>query len=171
MPGLNGKKYISILVTLIFCLSTFLCPAYVEAQGTKNSQDDGSLAEDEYLKDDLSQTLDTTIKILSILKEELKTEESEVSTIKSGTKDADAEGDWAETFSRLVRKITRVWKKIRKEVKPTPPGLAKKGEDPGLEGEALTKDIKMKLDKTIKAMQVIQRELKKLEKEEALEKE
>ena len=118
---------------------------------------------DEDWSKDLDKKIDTTIKVLQVIKEEVKDIEPPAKSLKQGAgKAAAQEEDWTENLKRWIQRAARIWRKIRKV---TAPAGAPAG--PAADDQAeLTKDLSEKLAKTISAMQVIKEELDKISEEE-----
>jgi hypothetical protein len=151
-------------VIVIFCVSLAIASSAVaQASGSYTT-----VPVDEDWAKDVDKKLDTTIKVLEVIKEELddykKTEEkaAKVTSVRE-----DAEANWAARAAAAVRRLLRAWRKVKKVTASEEGGV--KAPDTSAEEARMTRDISNKLDQTIKAMTAIKTELDKME--EDMEKE
>ena len=118
-------------------------------------------ADEDWAKD-VDKKLDTTIKVLEVIKEELedyKKTEEKAPAVTSAREDAEA--NWAAKAAAAVRRLLRAWRKVKKVTASEEGGV--KTPDTPAEEARMTRDISNKLDQTIKAMTAIKAELDKME--------
>jgi len=163
------------LISLFLVISVFLAfsPAIVAEGGQvavsrfgqEEAQEETEKQQDEDWSKDIDKKLDTTIKILQVVKEEVKDLEPPPTALKtSAGRAASSEQDWAGNLKAWIQRAARIWRKIRKATAPA--GGGKPLGPSQEEQEKLTKDLSDKLNKTIQAMQVIKEELDKISEEQ-----
>ena len=116
-------------------------------------------AQDKAWMNDMEGKVDATIKVLSLIKEELEEEKKQLSTPKDTSEDA-----WIESLRKTIQSLKRVWdevKEIRKEELNKTETLSFDETDQ----QEWTDQMSDKLEKSIKAMQIIKDELDEMEKE------
>ncbi|MGB2600851.1 MAG: hypothetical protein WBD00_07490 [Candidatus Omnitrophota bacterium] len=150
-------------VIIIFCM-TLAMISPVSAQVPGNTSSYTTMAGDVDWTKDVDKKLDTTIKVLEVIKEELEDyKKSEEKAAKVKTPDEDAEANWAAKTVAAVRRMLRAWRKVKEVTAPEDDAKT-----PGTSDEddaQMTRDISNKLDQTIKAMTAIKTELDKMEEE------
>ena len=169
MSGFHSSwlRYLCVATVLIsFIAAAGVLPAAAGQVAVKQfGSEEPAPEKDEDWSKDLDKKIDTTIKVLQVIKEEVKDIEPPAAALKQGAgKAAAQEEDWTENLKRWIQRAARIWRKIRKVTapagKPSPIG-------PAADDQAeLTKDLSEKLAKTISAMQVIKEELDKISEEE-----
>lgn len=159
------RMYISTLMIFLFCFAVL----GNAGDGFAQTGNYTSAAGEEVWADDMDKKLDKTIKVLSVIKEELedykKTEMEAAKAPVPGQRAADAETAWSKNMAAWLGRAIRTWKKIRKETAPetgAPPSAELSEED-----AQLTRDISDRLGQAIKAMSAIKQELDKAEKDDA----
>lgn len=159
MRSAVSRKIAWIPAITMFLTVTCMNVMPVSAANAPGTQQDAASGEEAAWNEDLDQKIDTTIKILQVIKEEVKDIQPPG---RYGL--AAPDSDWGASLSRWIRKISRAWRKIRKATRKegTPEEKAAQAE----ETVELTKDLSQKLDKTIRAMTVIREELEKIQEEE-----
>jgi hypothetical protein len=155
------KMYISTVMIFLFCLAVL----GGSGDGFAQTGNYTSASGEEAWTDDMDEKLDKTIRVLSVIKEELEDyKKTEAETAKApvpGQKAADAETAWSRKLAAWLGRAIRTWKKIRKETasETGTPSSAELSE----EEAQLTRDISGRLDQAIKAMTAIKEELDKEE--------
>ncbi len=145
-----------VIFVMGFCLVLFCASSEILAQKIQQTQGAYTTKDAEW-GEDMSEKLDKTIKVLEVVKEELK----DVKVTDNGkVTGAPGEKDLKEDMSKKVSTAVRIWRKIRA-------ALRKEGEEPSPEEETKwIKDINAKLDKTMETMQAVKEELEKIEEEQ-----
>lgn len=143
------------------------------AQQTTQAQMDAeeALKDQEKWTEDIDKKLDTTIKVLSVIKEELEAEEKKQEGIVSKTPPATTEEEQKEfvksTASWLTR-LKRMWQEARKAAAPegeeaeVQAQIAKEEKEQAID----TKEISEKLGTAISLMAAIKEELDKEQKQQ-----
>ncbi len=160
-----GNRVISAITVLFFCAAVILPAGDLPAQGAYTTRQASRAADDAELTDDLDKKLDKTIKVLQVIKRELKDLDlGEEPAAKAAPQSAAAapedESAWADNLRRLISKLRKILSAVRKVAAEVEDEPRAKSSTPA-EQEALKKDLSDNLDKTIKAMQVIKEELDK----------
>ncbi len=155
------RIYISAIMAFLFC---FAVPGGT-VDGFAQTGDYTSASGQEEWTDDMDKKLDKTIRVLSVIRDELedykKTEAETAKALVPGQKAADEETAWGKNMAAWLGGAVRAWKTIRKETAsetgtPSPAELSE-------EEAQLTRDISGRLDQAIKAMTAIKEELDKEE--------
>ena len=122
----------------------------------------GSPVKEEQWEKDLDRKIDTTIEVLKVIKTELK-------DVKSGDeaqqKSSEDEAALAEKLGKTVSKTASIWSKVRKIIR----SRSEEKDEHGPADEKKVewaKDLNKKLDKTIRAMQVMKEELDKIQEDQ-----
>jgi hypothetical protein len=149
-------------VIIIFCMTlAMISPVFAQVPGNTSSYT--TMAGDVDWTKDVDKKLDTTIKVLEVIKEELEDyKKSEEKAAKVTTPDEDAEANWVAKTAAAVRRMLRAWRKV-KEVTAPEEDAAKTPDTSDEDDAQMTRDISNKLDQTIKAMTAIKKELDKME--------
>jgi len=147
-----NKVFFMVLVTVTIF---FLAAAGQAMANTSASYTTSGAALDKKDLEAMESKVDTAIKVLGVIKEELKTEKS----AKAST-GIQPEEQWTDSLQKNIQRIKKVWSELKEirdeEIRSsggTPPSKA--------EDEAWKAEMKDKLDKSIKAMEVIKEELEK----------
>jgi hypothetical protein len=130
-------------------------PAFT-LQATSYSTDTG----DEAWLENMEGKVNATINVLTVIKDEIEKEKKS----RDQTPDA-SDDDWAESFRKNIRTIKRLWAEIQKMEEEENKERGKTDHTPE-ETRQWTNEMKTKLDKSIKAMQVLKEELDSMEQEE-----
>jgi hypothetical protein len=136
-------------------MACFLCPVVSGQAGAYTTE-----PRDNQWIEDMEGKVDATINVLSVLKEELEQEK------KSREQPVDTSEDaWVDSLRKNIKRIKRLWEEINKmqEEERRRAGTPA-ARSPGDAGQ-WADDMKNKLDKSIKAMQVIKEELDAMERE------
>lgn len=117
------------------------------------------------VEEDLSAKVDKTIKVLSVIKDELdKMKESEKAQVAGAASSADSE--WVDSMRGKLSAVIRMWKKTDQILNPE--GAAAPGQSKTAQGatpDTVTAELNAKIDSAIKAMEVIKQELDEVDKE------
>ncbi|MEA3489399.1 MAG: hypothetical protein U9R44_03530 [Candidatus Omnitrophota bacterium] len=158
----RGRRTTIMTMLSIFVLFISVGPLYAAVGGDEKQEN--TAGEETVWSKDLDKKIDTTIKILQVIKEEVKDiQPAEKAAPKGGVKaPAAGEKGWSENYAKITAKMVRIWRKVRKITGGAAGGV------PATEQEKaeLTRDISDKLGKTIQAMQAIKKELDKIDKED-----
>ncbi|MFC1548728.1 hypothetical protein ACFL5E_02065 [Candidatus Omnitrophota bacterium] len=142
---------------VVLCVVAFICAGQAQAQPVVQSGGYTTAFEDEDLVEDIDKKLDTTIKVLNVIKEELEEyKKSEAKAVPQQVGDADV--NWAVRVAKAVVRTVKAWRKVQEVVEPEIDRVKAEEDD-----AEMTRDISDKLDQTIKAMSAIKEELDKME--------
>ena len=146
-----------------YLIATFIiCPASLSmAQGDYTT----AAATEDWTKD-VDKKIDTTIKVLTAIKSEMKdVKKEDLPSLPAGGITAESADEVAETArktSSLISKLIRAWNRVRKTADPEAKDTIT-AEQFDQQKDQWAKSISTKLDKTIAAMQVMREELDKIE--------
>ncbi|MDP8298281.1 MAG: hypothetical protein P9L88_00010 [Candidatus Tantalella remota] len=160
---MKKTKIIAWMIVLIFCVQPI--SAMAQSGRLTGVQIDPKEQEEEEVvwQEDVDKKIDATIAILKIIQDEVKdmpvAAPAAVSAASAGAAVQPEEVDWSLKLKEAIKRISRVWRKLRKvegvdEALPEAP-------------DEWAKDMDEKLDKTMKAMQVMRDELQKIQEEDA----
>ena len=143
------KKYAPIPLVLFFCIAFFGFAGSGFPEDTAKSQQETDAEEVDW-SEDLDVKIDKTIKVLKVLKKEVRDiEKSEKAKAKQRA--AVEEASWSDAVRDKLHRAIRIWKKTREAIKEETKGAQKEPE--------WAQDLSGKLDKTIDTMTVIKEEL------------
>lgn len=153
------KNMIALILALI-TVSLCVCYAANAAQPQAiytSSADDRSV-----WPEDLSEKVDKTIQVLTVIKKELKRAEAldkkQAAAAKKGQTDPDAE--WIERLRVKLSAMIRMWKKTEKIMQEDAPGSPKTGAyTTDAAADEAAKQLNKKIDTVIKAMEVLKEEI------------
>lgn len=150
----------ALLIFLV--ISSSACSGSDPGQGQNRQQGGYTASAGE---EDLSAKVDKTIKVLSVIRDELdKMKESEKAQPASAASSADSE--WVDSMRGKLSAVIRMWKKTDQIMNPagtSAPGQAKAAQGPT--PDTVTAELNAKIDSAIKAMEVIKQELDEVDKE------
>lgn len=167
---LRGKfGYITAVTVILFSL--------VVPSGCAQSQQGTQAQQGAYTtqtEEDLSSKIDKTIKVLTVMKEELdrmKAEEKKAGAAGSAVQQTAASTtavnpEWAGEMRGKLSAMIRMWKRTDQIMNP--PQAAKPGQPAQpTQADVTTAELNAKIDSAIKAMEIIKEELDAVEKESA----
>lgn len=166
---MRSMNHRSIIMIIVFCFIVSLAAGRSRAQDTVSNEDSAAREEGVPWNKDLDKKIDTTIKILKAVKEELPDKESadQAKTLgQQQTPGKEEEPAWAGKMRSVAGKTTRIWKKTRKIIKSETGETEPLADSPEEEAE-IRKDVSQKLGGLIDAMKIIKEELEKPVEEES----
>ena len=146
----------TLLIVLVIAAIVFsFCPALIAQTSTYTTTE----GQDDAWIEDMEGKVSATIKVLSIIQNELEEEK------KTREEPVDESPDaWADSLRKNIQRIKRIWAEVQKmkeeELKKS--GTVSESKE---DTEQWTREMSEKLEKSIKAMQVIKEELDEMEKE------
>ncbi len=159
MSLLNKKINFIMVFLLVFNFNYSAFSAGVPADET----DIGAKKSEEEITEDISGKVDKTIKVLSVIKEELKDYQESLDKQDKTKAAGAAEGaNWGKAIGDKVGRMIKAWKKAREtmtEGETTP--AEKKAEEE--KEKVWTEDVKNKVDTTISALEAIKEQLDDIE--------
>lgn len=166
----SGKAaYITTLIAAFF--AAIFPSGCAQSQQAQQPQQGAYTTTATKTEGDLSSKIDTTIKVLSVMKEEIgrmKAEEQKAGAVKNAVPQGAAattaaSPEWADQMRGKLSAMIRMWKRTDEIVNP---GQAAKPGQP-TQVDAATAELNAKIDSAIKAMEVIKEELDAVAKESA----
>lgn len=158
--------FVGAVMSMLMLIFTFLPAAIAQtshqAQNNDDLQDDGSSLDEEALADDITRKIDTTIKVLSVIKGEI--EEAEKERLDDRVEDAAATTAMARDAARWISRINRAWREMIKATSGVDEA-SDDGESPQEEPDVIDSGaISGRLNTAIDMMTAIKRELEKEQK-------
>ena len=152
------KKVIRSCFMAIILVSFFSPGVFGDSQDPVKT----TTKEEEAMAKGISKKMDKTIKVLTVIKEELDDYQKDVEA-EGDTKAAKTSEEEGMSWGAKIGRMIKAWRKAKKAAdEGTPQDEAREEE----EEKVWTENVKSKVDKTIGALEAIRKELDKIEKAE-----
>ncbi|MBD3425786.1 MAG: hypothetical protein GF409_00985 [Candidatus Omnitrophica bacterium] len=156
------RRLTMFMVICIFMFSQV--PVYAQSSAAGGTYTSGM--EPEEWAEDMDEKIDTTIKVLNVVKEELEDyKRAEAEGLSEAEKGEQSPEGFAARAAATIRRILRGWRKIRRATADDPDAADRATEQTYKRTEEMSRELSDKLDKTIRSMSAIKEELDKMEEE------
>ena len=158
----------AVLFSFVFVMRANVTFCQTPAQTQQDVQAEADAEADKALTEDLGKKIDTTIKVLDVLKGELKDYQAEQATLEKDAATETAGTSWGKKVGSWIGRLTRAWDKVQEATKEE--GADADAAKKSLEEESKwSEDMSSKVGQAIDAMTAIKEELQKVSTEEKKE--
>ncbi len=156
------KKCIN-LVIIVALLCAFSGISFAQTNNSQSSNTSKQYAASEDWQKDINKKLESAMKVLAVIKEELNSADFSSLPAASSVGSTDPKEEirnWSAAIRKFYAAASRAWKKIKKELpEDQQAAFSKQAVSATQQDKDWSKDVSVKLQQTIEAMQVIKEEL------------